>query len=152
MVAIVFFDGDCAFCHASVRWIIAWDPHRVFRFAPLQSRWASHFLTPVDAYIALDSLVLWQAGTTYTHSDAVLRIAKSLDGVVRWAYGLHVVPRVLRDPVYRFIARRRKRWLRDSACAMPTDAMRQRIWTDAYFEAEIGAVMAMVAQENKDRP
>lgn len=152
MVAIVFFDGDCAFCHASVRMIIARDRHGVFRFAPLQSRWASHFLTPVDAYIALDSLVLWQAGRTYTHSDAVLRIAKSLDGVARWAYGLHVVPRVLRDPVYRFIARRRKRWLRVSDCAMPTEAMRQRMWTDACFEAEIGAVIAMVAQENKDCP
>jgi predicted DCC family thiol-disulfide oxidoreductase YuxK len=36
----LFFDGDCAFCHASVRRVARWDKRGRVCFAPLQGETA----------------------------------------------------------------------------------------------------------------
>ena len=63
----------------------------------------------------------------YSHSDAALRIARLLG--FPWslaAVGL-IVPRFVRDAVYRFIARHRYRWFgREESCRVPTPALRAR--------------------------
>lgn len=121
----VFFDGICNLCNASVRWLIEHDRKARFRLASLQSVAARRELEkylPRDQIEALpDAIVLIDEKGIHTRSTAALRIASGLG--LPWSMlsaGL-VVPRVLRDAVYDFVARNRYRWFghRD-ACMVPT--------------------------------
>ncbi len=71
-----------------------------------------------------DTIVLLEAGQVYTRSDAALRIARHLRGW-QWAWALRVIPRTLRDGVYKLVARNRYGWFgkRDS-CRIPTPELK----------------------------
>ncbi|MNC52636.1 hypothetical protein D3C75_1019930 [compost metagenome] len=75
----------------------------------------------------LDTVVLLEHGRCYTESSAVLRIARRLRFPWPAAYGLILIPRPLRNAVYRVVARNRYRWFgKDEQCLLPTPEIRQR--------------------------
>jgi predicted DCC family thiol-disulfide oxidoreductase YuxK len=56
---LVFFDGECPFCHRSVRYLIEIDVHKRLLFAPLNGKTASEILIgPQAALKKANSLVL----------------------------------------------------------------------------------------------
>lgn len=74
-----------------------------------------------------DTIVLIERGSVYTRSDAALRIARGLRGPVRLLALLRLVPRRIRDALYRFVARNRFRWFgRRDQCWVPTPALQSR--------------------------
>ncbi len=130
--AIIIFDGECAFCDKSVRWIINHDPANRFRFAPRQSPAGQallkeHGLPPEG----VESLILVDGPNLSTHSTAVLRIAASLPLPWKLAGAFLLVPKPLRDFFYRALAKRRYRIAgKLDACAVPTPQQRERIIYD----------------------
>ncbi|XWX04493.1 thiol-disulfide oxidoreductase DCC family protein [Aggregatilineales bacterium SYSU G02658] len=129
--AVVLFDGVCNLCTGAVQFIIKRDPKGRFRFAALQSDYAQALLRKHNLNIPLDgrddTVALVEDGRVYTHSDAGLRIARHLSGPVRLAAPLIIVPRFIRDTVYRLIARHRYRIFgRQDTCWMPTPELRAR--------------------------
>jgi predicted DCC family thiol-disulfide oxidoreductase YuxK len=71
--------------------------------------------------------MLVENGQVYTHSTAVLRIARGLGGFWQLLYAGIVLPRALRDALYRFVARHRYQWFgRQDACMLPTPELAQR--------------------------
>ena len=126
---IVLFDGVCNLCQWAVRFIIQRDPGAVFRFASLQSAVGQQLLIEHGLTISGEpaSVVLIAEGQAHTHTDAALRIARRLSAPWPLFWALIVVPRALRDPIYRLIARNRYRWFgRQETCWMPTPALRAR--------------------------
>lgn len=124
---VVLFDGVCNFCNGVVRWVFDRDPSGDFRFAPLQSDYASGRLGRLGRSASLDTIVLIEQGRVYERSDAVLRIARrlrrpwSLAGVLLW------IPRPVRDLVYRCVAKVRYRvWGRRETCGIPPAGLRER--------------------------
>jgi predicted DCC family thiol-disulfide oxidoreductase YuxK len=126
--AIVLFDGVCNLCNGSVTFIIKRDPERRLRFAALQSDSGRALLGKVGLpRDALDTLVLVEGGRAYTRSTAALRIARRLSGLWPLFYGLIVVPRPLRDLLYRAVARNRYRWFgKRDTCMLPTPDLQER--------------------------
>lgn len=137
---VVLFDGVCNLCNAAVQFMIDRDKANVLRFAPLQSDVAKELLEAsmgVDAAKAIrdgatgggdpDTIVLVDQGEAWTHSNAALRIAQRLTFPWSWLIVGMVVPRPLRDLVYRFIARNRYRWFgKSDTCRIPTPELRAR--------------------------
>ena len=125
---VVLFDGVCNFCNASVQWILRRDRAGTFRFASLQSAAAKAELSRIGLVdFQPDSVVLIEGGRHFLRTDAALRIAMRLGFPWSLFAVFLVVPRFLRDPIYRLIARYRYRWFgkRDS-CMVPTPAVRAR--------------------------
>jgi predicted DCC family thiol-disulfide oxidoreductase YuxK len=119
---IVFFDGVCNLCNGFVQFVIARDPTATFRFATLQSEAAQHRLgTTIVPGIAPDTVLLWDHGTLYERSTAVLRIVRHLRAPWPLFAILIITPRPIRDWVYDRIAGSRYRWFgtRD-VCMVPT--------------------------------
>ena len=103
---ILLFDGHCNFCNAWVELIVNRDASKIIRFATLQSSAGRRLLE--ENNIALDytdSLVLFEEERCSVSSTAALRIFSYLDGWERYLQVLTVVPRPLRDAVYRFFAK-----------------------------------------------
>jgi predicted DCC family thiol-disulfide oxidoreductase YuxK len=119
--AILVYDGVCLLCSRWVRFVLAHDRARRFRFASMQSAngralLRAHGLDPDDP----NSLLLLERGHASTDSEAILRVLAGFGGAWRLAGVLRLVPRMMRDPAYRWLARNRYRWFgRSDACWLP---------------------------------
>mgnify|MGYP000246459720 CR=1 FL=1 len=117
---VIFFDGYCKLCNAAVQFVIRHDKADKFRFVSLQSHRAGVLLkrSQIDKQ-EYDSIVYRENGKIYQQSDAVLRICRQLGGGWRIFYVFMLIPRFLRDPIYRFVARNRYRWFgRRNECSL----------------------------------
>jgi predicted DCC family thiol-disulfide oxidoreductase YuxK len=120
--AIIVFDGVCHLCNGWVQFLLRRDRAARYRFASMQSArgralLSNHGLDPDDPV----SLLLLRDGVAQTDSDAILEVLAGLGGAWRAARWLRLVPRVLRDPPYRWLARRRYRLFgRRETCWMPS--------------------------------
>ncbi|MFM8806961.1 MAG: thiol-disulfide oxidoreductase DCC family protein [Sphingomonadales bacterium] len=105
---IVLYDGVCNLCTRSVRFIIERDAVGLFCFASIQSSAGQAFLRKYLGEVTeVGSVVLIENEKVYVRSDAALLILRRLPGAWRFLYYLMIVPRPLRDLVYRLIARYR---------------------------------------------
>lgn len=128
---VLFFDGECGLCNRTVRWLMARDRRRVLRFAPLQGKLAALKLPAFPAGFEEGSVVLWDEAGVHYRSDATLRAVARLGGVWRAAGALLWVPKMLRDRVYRWVARNRIHWFgRVESCALLSAADRDRLLLD----------------------
>jgi predicted DCC family thiol-disulfide oxidoreductase YuxK len=127
----LFYDGHCALCHHTVRFVLTHDPSgNAFRFAPLDGE---TFLArvPGERRSRLpDSLVVLTADNELlVRSTAILHILRSLGG--RWrtiAAVLGLVPRAVRDAAYDIVAFLRYRIFgkRKQLCPVIDPALRRR--------------------------
>ena len=125
---IVLFDGVCNLCNASVRFIINRDSGGRFKFASLQSVVGKQLQreTGIDPD-ALSTIVLIRQKRYYVRSDAILEIARNLDGVWPVIYAAKIIPRFIRDGVYKLIARQRYSWFgKKDNCMVPTPDLKTR--------------------------
>lgn len=105
MSAIILYDGTCAFCEKSVRFIAARDPQGYFRFGASQSTRGAELLEQFGgASESARSIILIEDGQIFIRSTATLRIAGRLTFPWPLAGILLVVPRSLRDIAYRMVA------------------------------------------------
>ena len=125
---IVLFDGGCHLCQWSIQFIISHDPQGYFHFASLQSEIGKELLKSnglSKQYVS--SVVLIENEQIHTGSTAVLRIAKQLTFPWRMLYGFMIVPRFIREPIYKYIAKNRYRWFgKDEVCFMLTQELKSR--------------------------
>jgi predicted DCC family thiol-disulfide oxidoreductase YuxK len=128
--ATILFDGVCNLCNGFVQFVIQRDKAGYFRFASLQSAAGQALLAEHGIRLGAvgpETVVLVEQNRTYTHSTAVLRIARRMGGGWPLLYVFSAVPRFVRDAAYRFVARHRYQWFgQRDACMLPTPALRQR--------------------------
>jgi predicted DCC family thiol-disulfide oxidoreductase YuxK len=81
---IVFYDGACGLCHRTVRFVLAEDSTRAFRFAPLASSAFESRVTPEVRLSLPDSIVvLPEDGHMRVRSEAIVYIGSQLGGAWR---------------------------------------------------------------------
>jgi len=127
---IILFDGTCAFCERSVRFIAARDGGH-FKFGASQNpegrALLEQFGTSRDA---ARSMILIEDGRIFMRSDAVLRVARHLKAPWKYASLFLYVPRPIRDVLYRGVAAVRHRIAGESnACEIPPPEIRARLIT-----------------------
>jgi predicted DCC family thiol-disulfide oxidoreductase YuxK len=128
---IILFDGVCNLCSGVVRFVIARDPHAHFRFAALQSDAARRVCAEVGATppaaVDPDTIIVIADGRALERSDAALAIASRLPFPWPMFGVFRILPRALRDWLYRFVAKNRYRWFgKSDTCMMPTPELRAR--------------------------
>ena len=123
---VIVFDGICVICNGWVRLLLKRD-HGRYRFASMQSP-AGRALLLAHGLDADDpsSFLLVEQGRAFTDSDAIVRVLAGLGGAWKIAALLVLVPRFVRDPLYRLIARNRYRWFGTTSCTVPSEAERSR--------------------------
>lgn len=121
--SLVLFDGTCKLCNASVRFITKRDPKAGFCFSPLQSE-RGEALLKRWGIVGIDGIVLIKGQRVYTHSSAALHIARGLTGAWPLLYGLILIPKVVRDALYKLIAARRYKWFGKEKASCPFDPSR----------------------------
>jgi len=125
---VVLFDGVCNLCNASVQFILKREANNRLLFSPLQSAYSrkllERFHLPANY---LNSILLYENGRLYTTSTAALHITRYLKGLYPLLYGLIILPKFIRDGLYRRIARHRYQWFgKREQCMVPKPGMRER--------------------------
>jgi predicted DCC family thiol-disulfide oxidoreductase YuxK len=130
----LLFDGTCNLCHGTVTFVLGHERDAGLTFASLQSPAARAMLAEILGDVEAGELT--EAGTdpdsiserrVYRGSDAALRVARHLRWPYWWLAFFLVVPRPLRDLVYRFVARNRYRWFgRSTTCLVPSPELASR--------------------------
>jgi predicted DCC family thiol-disulfide oxidoreductase YuxK len=109
--SIVFFDGDCGLCSRAVQFILKHEKNDRLLFSPLESTFARKYLTKAQLDLSqMDSMVLSHNGEVYTESDAALRIVVFLNWYWQPLCLFWLVPPILRNAAYRWIAKRRSKF------------------------------------------
>ncbi|QOZ37555.1 thiol-disulfide oxidoreductase DCC family protein [Bradyrhizobium sp. CCBAU 53421] len=125
---VILYDGVCIFCSRWVRFVVARDAERRFRFTPIQSDYGTRLaktfgIDPDDP----DTNAVVHDGIAWMKSDAALTVLSHLPGW-RWTRALFVVPKPLRDAVYSLIARNRyKIFGKYETCFVPDADKRARV-------------------------
>ena len=130
--AIVLFDGECNLCDGLVQFLIQRDATgERFRYAAQQSE-AGRALLAEQAMIPdlQDTIVVIADGKRFTHSDAALAILRRMP--FPWSLlsiGI-ILPKPIRDYLYRFVAKNRYRWFgKRDQCMLPTPERKARFLT-----------------------
>ena len=124
---ILLYDGSCGFCQRSVQFILAHERGEVIHFAPLDSEIASRLFADYPNLKNIDSIIFIKGNVPLVESDAVLEIAAHLRAPYNLAKHARIVPKPLRNHLYRLIAKNRHRILQSSdCCLLPTAAQRSR--------------------------
>ena len=127
--AIVLFDSLCVLCSANARFILEHDRERRFDLAAMQSELGAALSRRFGTDLANpETLLLVEGDRARRDSDAVIAICSGLGGAWRLAALARLVPRFLRDRLYRWVARHRfDLFGRRDACWRPTAEYRDRL-------------------------
>jgi predicted DCC family thiol-disulfide oxidoreductase YuxK len=125
---LLLFDGVCGLCIRAVQSILERDPEGRVHFASIQSDLGRQLYREqgFDAENPTSMVLLTPRGA-FAHSDAAIEMARILGGRSRWLALLKIIPRPIRDLVYRFIARHRYQWFgKRDQCMLPQPGWQER--------------------------
>jgi predicted DCC family thiol-disulfide oxidoreductase YuxK len=140
---IFVFDGYCVLCSTGASLIMRHDPQGKVRFlsaqSPLGQAVYAHFGLPLDA-----SYLLITPEGTFTKTTGYFRLAEILGGWFRAGKAFQLVPRVVRDRVYDWVATHRYRLFgKSEQCALLTADQRARLVVeDAGLRAQLDREVA----------
>lgn len=126
---IIVFDGLCVLCSAAAQFVLRHDRRGVFRLAAMQNAvgtaLAERFgIDPADP----QTIIVVRGATVLRDSDAIFDIAAGLGWPWRGIALFAVVPRPIRDRLYRYVARNRYRLFgRRATCWLPDSTQAARI-------------------------
>lgn len=119
---IIVFDAECILCSANAQFVLRHDRARRFRLASMQNAVGAALyrrfgIDPAEP----ESMIVVEGDRLLKDSDAVLAIYTGLGWPWKVFAGLRFIPRFLRDPAYRWLARNRYRIFgRREACWVPS--------------------------------
>lgn len=126
---IIVFDAECLLCSANAQFVLNHDRQGRFLLASMQGEAGSALyrrfgIDPADP----DTLIVVEGDRVRRDSDAILAIWTGLGWPWRAGTMFRLVPRALRDLVYRWVARHRYRLFgRRDTCWLPDPAFRDRL-------------------------
>jgi predicted DCC family thiol-disulfide oxidoreductase YuxK len=118
---IIFYDDVCVMCNGFVNFMLSIDRRQQFLFAPLGGETSRKILPPLPEDPGDWSMIYVDEAGIHDQSDASLEVYRRLGGIW-WLFSLaRFVPRSIRNPAYRVLARNRYRWFgKRDTCRLPT--------------------------------
>ncbi|MGH3725127.1 MAG: thiol-disulfide oxidoreductase DCC family protein [Phycisphaerales bacterium] len=129
---VLLYDGVCALCNGAVKKILRADKVGTMRFAALDSEYGRQVIERHPELVGVDSFVIVDnpgepVEQIHIRSDAVLCVIDYLGGTRRASLIARLVPRPVRDTLYRLVARTRYRVFGQyDTCPVPPPEVRAR--------------------------
>lgn len=126
---IILFDGVCNLCDSAIQFIIKHDKNDVFRFVALQSELGQEIVNHIGLdSTKIDSIILYEPGKAYYYkAEAAIKIASNLSGLYSLIKIFSILPNVINNSVYDYIARNRYKWYgKKDACMIPTPELKAK--------------------------
>lgn len=125
---VLLFDGECNLCNKTVQFVIQRDKKARVKYASLQSDYGKSIMRQYnipEGYV--DSIVFFHKNKIYYKSRAALELSLHLDGLWFLLYIFALVPPVIRNWGYNFIAKNRYKWFgKTDTCWVMTKDLKDR--------------------------
>lgn len=129
---IVLYDGDCGLCNRAIQILLQEDPKDQFRFVSQQAVLGKSILAHIGFNPNTnDSLVVYHPNVAYyTQSQAVFYLCKHGSFKLKLGLVFQLIPKVILDVVYNWIAKNRYNWFgKSESCSMLTDSISHKFLT-----------------------
>lgn len=115
------FDSECLLCNGWVQFLIKHDKSQTIQFASIQGSTGKALLRQHGlSSEKLETLLVQQGNLSWQHTEAILRIMSHMGWPWKAASLVRLVPRVIRDYLYRQVARNRYSWFgKEAVCRLP---------------------------------
>ena len=119
---IVFFDGHCNLCNASINLLMKFDQKRKLIYAPLSGETSKKLGFINDFPSREESVVYYRdENQIFYYSDAAIEICVDIFLIGKAFYLFKLIPRFIRDRIYKFVGRNRYRFFgRKETCRIPS--------------------------------
>lgn len=134
---ILLYDGECVFCNKSLHFFLEHEKQMnlslhgsagLLHFAPLQSEVGIALKSYFELDEKIDSLILIRDHSAFIKSCAALRLTRYMKGFWPLMQIFLIIPPFIRNFVYDFIAKRRKKIFgRSSSCRLFTEEENARL-------------------------
>ncbi len=123
---VVFYDGDCGFCNKTIQFILKHEKKNVLHFAALQSEFSQDFFESNRfPKPDLSTFYYWNGSELFSKSTAALHLLDQLKSRFQVLKIGYILPKILRDKMYDFIAQRRHK-IANGFCVIPSIENRKR--------------------------
>lgn len=125
---IILFDGVCNFCNSAVNFTIKRNSKSTIMFAAMQSDAGQVLLKKYNLSLTdLQSFIFIEHGIVYKQSTGALKVCRHLRGLWPLCYHLIIVPKLIRDGIYNWVAKNRYKWFGiRKVCMIPTAEIKSR--------------------------
>jgi predicted DCC family thiol-disulfide oxidoreductase YuxK len=124
---IILFDGVCNLCNNTVSFLIKYDKNYIFKFAAIQTNAGESIIRQYSLLDEGKSVIFIKDGIVFYKSDAIIEIAKQINGWPHIFKYACLFPKFLRDGIYNLIAKNRYTLFgRKETCTVPTEEDRNR--------------------------
>ncbi len=107
---LVLFDGICNLCNGAINFIIKHDRKKIFRFSTIQSDAGKKAIKLFGIPEENDSVILIFNNQIFLESEAILKILRLLPFPWNIATVFSIIPKGLRNKLYKWIAKNRYLW------------------------------------------
>jgi len=127
---IILYDGVCVLCNHFIQFVHHNDSKNDFRFAMLQEELGQ--LLKVELGMnhneADETVILMHKGKTMTYSTVTFEVFKLLGWPYKGIVVFSIIPKSIRDMVYRMIARNRYKWFgKADVCIIPDGRLKDKL-------------------------
>jgi len=124
---IILFDGICNLCNNTVAFLIKHDKNNIFKFTASQTIAGKNIISQYSVLNEGKSVVFIKDGNIFYKSDAIIEIARQLNGWPHLFKYACLFPKFLRDGMYNLIAKNRYSLFgKKDTCMVPTEENRNR--------------------------
>lgn len=108
----ILFDSKCNLCSKTVKRVMKLDKNKLFTFISNNSEHGKNIITKNNLnFITTETIVLFTTDEKFLiKSDAAISIAVKLNPLFLIFNILFIVPKVIRDKVYDYVAKNRYKW------------------------------------------
>lgn len=124
---ILYYDGQCLLCDGFVNFLIKNDKKKQFLFCALQHQSSTEVRKKLNMTNEIKTVALLYRGKLYTESDVSFQIIKIIGGAWVLLLPLIIVPKSIRNQVYRWVAENRYKWFgKSDQCIIPDQSIKER--------------------------
>lgn len=108
----ILFDSKCNLCSKTVKRVMKLDKNKLFTFISNNSEYGKNIIKKNNLnFITTETIVLFTTEDKFLiKSDAAISIAVKLNPLFVIFNLLFVIPKVIRDKVYDYVAKNRYKW------------------------------------------
>lgn len=114
---VLIYDGECNLCSSFIRFVIRINKNPHLFITDFNSEWTKENIS-VDPDV--DSMIFITKDEKYLYSDSIINLLTTANKFFCPLVLCKLVPRNLRDAVYRIIARNRRRIFHKHTCPIPS--------------------------------
>lgn len=124
---LLAFDGECLLCHSFIRVLLRLDRKEMFQLTSIDSDYFKERIKKQPVDVTIDSIILFSDTSVYYESTAIIETLRQLPFIGRLAPLGYLIPKGIRDNLYRLIAKHRKKKTLPLVCPLVPLEWRHRI-------------------------